>query len=977
MRVTFVNRKDSRRHSVLTFSSPKKNKSIMKYSPKKKYNIFSHIKHNMIPKEEISKYYKISERLQRRNTIETSRPLKKIKRNCLKERARTLRGKSKIKNKYKLLSKKKRKYQEITAERIHLNLIEEFNFENNEERVNFLMNLKPFYEKLHTVDRHSEGIIRAITPEYKGKVLPGNQVIFRYGDEFNDFYVIHKGKVNLYFPFIESMYMNIDEYYIYLLRLRRYREIEMLNNVLLMNNNAFMRVMDGPFNFDEFILKLYNTFIKIKFSPVFLNQKDNKKYNGGSSGYINRPNHLKKKIYISEKEFDDNIYKTFTDKEMKNLVIRIENELIETIKWIMPEELRQIIREELNGEIVKKIAKIPDYLVLKFKSLNPDEIKKDNYISRIVPIKIFNTNLSRQKIKIMRYLHIKTISTGDYFGDFTNDTVTFFGSHLINIMRHSKLNLKIHKYDFFQNMTAISVRDNNDDLGGYLYLGLIDRGSYIQYFKRFIEKTTYAKKKFILNSRLFKNCKNENLIKTYSNCFQPKILKENDCLINEKTILTEDNTFVYFIKKGDFHSVCSQTVQTIDKILTYLNCHDKIADTIPIKLNKIKDTFFFEEVCKKELKIKLNFITENDIVGLAENILGKYFNSVNCISKEGIAYYVDARIIQLLVESDSNIRDNKNLLLYNKYKVLSESLLRQRKSYLDSFCSFQIDSIKEKENSISKFTKKKYNVFHSKEKYKRVLSHTPKYVNIKGKRKKLNDLRDKKFRSLSCVCDVLSKISGRATAEDKQKERNALYKKKHIEESEKNKRYRSYEMKEINMTCDILEELEYQKNNYLCFKCNPSSKTKTSNNLYSSFSNSNIYSNEKNRRKINYNLKYNSINDNCKSNLIIKENFFKDEKKNLYAGSMDRNAYMTPGVHHNSLWTNKNKNYSFYNLNNYGNSCYERDIRMKLKRNNIDINKLNQIRIERKEILNQKLRNIYTSDLEKILLNDQNKNIYY
>ena len=88
----------------------------------------------------------------------------------------------------KLLSKKKRKYQEITAERIHLNLIEEFNFENNEERVNFLMNLKPFYEKLHAFDRHSEGIIRAITPEYKGKVLPGNQVIFRYGDEFNDFY---------------------------------------------------------------------------------------------------------------------------------------------------------------------------------------------------------------------------------------------------------------------------------------------------------------------------------------------------------------------------------------------------------------------------------------------------------------------------------------------------------------------------------------------------------------------------------------------------------------------------------------------------------------------------------------------------------------------------------------------------------------------------------------------------------------------
>ena len=41
-------------------------------------------------------------------------------------------------------------------------------------------------------------------------------------------------------------------------------------------------------------------------------------------------------------------------------------------------------------------------------------------------------------------------------------------------------------------------------------------------------------------------------------------------------------------------------------------------------------------------------------MGLAENILrDKYFNSVNCISKEGSVYYVDARIINIFIESDS------------------------------------------------------------------------------------------------------------------------------------------------------------------------------------------------------------------------------------------------------------------------------------------------------------------------------------
>jgi hypothetical protein len=59
-------------------------------------------------KEELSKYFKIPERLQKRNTLETSRPLKKIKRKYLKERARTYLGKSNKQNLYSILTKKKR-----------------------------------------------------------------------------------------------------------------------------------------------------------------------------------------------------------------------------------------------------------------------------------------------------------------------------------------------------------------------------------------------------------------------------------------------------------------------------------------------------------------------------------------------------------------------------------------------------------------------------------------------------------------------------------------------------------------------------------------------------------------------------------------------------------------------------------------------------------------------------------------------------
>ena len=649
---------------------------------------------------------------------------------------------------------------------------------------------------------------------------------------------------------------------------------------------------------------------------------------------------------------------------MKNLALRIENELIETIKWIRPEELRQIIKEEVDGDTVKKIVKIPEYLVQKFTLLHPDEIKRDTtYNGRIEPVQIFNTNLQRQKVTIMRYLFLKTLTKGEYFGEYTNDSSYLFHSKLLYDMKHSKLNLKIHKYSYFRNTSVVAIRDNSEEYNGNLYLGIIDKGLYIQYFRKFIEKVNYSKKKFLLNSRLFKNCRNENLVKGYSSCFQLKVLKENDCLINEKTILTGDNTFIYFINKGNFQSMCNQTVQSIDKILTHLGFQDKISNTIPLKLNKIKDTFFYEEICKKELKIKLNYLTENDVVGLSENILrDKYFNSVVCMSKEGSAYYVDSRIIKLFVESDTNIRDNKNLLLYNKYKVLCDALLKQRKSYLDSFCSFQIDSVKEKEKALTKFAKKRYNIFHNKEKFKKILApSTTKYLNIKERERKVNEPKYKVYKSLSYVCDVLSKVSDRVTLEDKRRERTLLFKKKYMLENEKNKQYKSYNSKDLTMTLDLVQEIEYQKNNYICFKD------------FKKYRSSSVTPHKINRsKKINKGL--NTYKNKNRNILNIKKNFFKDEE-NKFVG--DAGQILTPLNQHFSKKRSKIEilnDLNSFKINEYGSN---NSIFKKRKKSNIHLNEVNKIRLNRKTMLTKKLRNIYSGDLEQILLNEHINNIFY
>jgi hypothetical protein len=350
-------------------------------------------------------------------------------------------------------------------------------------------------------------------------------------------------------------------------------------------------------------------------------------------------------------------------------------------------------------------------------------------------------------------------------------------------------------------------------------------------------------------------------------------------------------------------------------------------------------------------------------VGLSENILrDKYFNSVVCMSKEGSAYYVDSRIIKLFVESDTNIRDNKNLLLYNKYKVLCDALLKQRKSYLDSFCSFQIDSVKEKEKALTKFAKKRYNIFHNKEKFKKILTpSTTKYLNIKERERKVNEPKYKVYKSLSYVCDVLSKVSDRVTLEDKRRERTLLFKKKYMLENEKNKQYKSYNSKDLTMTLDLVQEIEYQKNNYICFKD------------FKKYRSSSVTPHKINRsKKINKGL--NTYKNKNRNILNIKKNFFKDEE-NKFVG--DAGQILTPLNQHFSKKRSKIEilnDLNSFKINEYGSN---NSIFKKRKKSNIHLNEVNKIRLNRKTMLTKKLRNIYSGDLEQILLNEHINNIFY
>ena len=213
------------------------------------------------------------------------------------------------------------------------------NLEQIQERINNLKNLFPFFPEFDDfMENEGEKIMGEIAVESYEDIIEKDKIIYKYGDEIKQFYLILDGKVDLFFPFTEEVEMNIDEFYIYMLRLRRYNEIEMLNDVLLLNDMSFMKEIGMNFNIDKYIYKLYLTYLRIEIDPEFLIKEESKD--------------KKKDLYTKDNIFDFirknkiNFEDTFDDKEIKELVLRISEELIETIKWIMPEKLCDIIVEK-------------------------------------------------------------------------------------------------------------------------------------------------------------------------------------------------------------------------------------------------------------------------------------------------------------------------------------------------------------------------------------------------------------------------------------------------------------------------------------------------------------------------------------------------------------------------------------------------------------------------------------------------------
>ena len=103
----------------------------------------------------------------------------------------------------------------------------------------------------------AENLIEQISLHLRHEFIPKNNIVCRFGEKGEKFYIILKGKVIFLIPKPSKCYLNLEEYVLYLIQLRKNNEFELINN-LLVQNRIYYHIEDD--NLDFYLMKEYDEY---------------------------------------------------------------------------------------------------------------------------------------------------------------------------------------------------------------------------------------------------------------------------------------------------------------------------------------------------------------------------------------------------------------------------------------------------------------------------------------------------------------------------------------------------------------------------------------------------------------------------------------------------------------------------------------------------------------------------------------------
>ena len=117
------------------------------------------------------------------------------------------------------------------------------------------LNTLLYFRRLKSYDPiNVNNTVRNISQVIKYVSIPKNNYVLKLGQKGNAFYLILKGKVSIMVVEYKKVYLTIEDYLIFLLKLFYFKEKELLKETIILNKSKYMIEE----NFEIFIKNLYN-----------------------------------------------------------------------------------------------------------------------------------------------------------------------------------------------------------------------------------------------------------------------------------------------------------------------------------------------------------------------------------------------------------------------------------------------------------------------------------------------------------------------------------------------------------------------------------------------------------------------------------------------------------------------------------------------------------------------------------------------
>ena len=527
----------------------------------------------------------------------------------------------------------------------------------NQEMINYIksyLKSMPSFMNIISKEQNSnlgENLIEQISIHLRHEFIPKNNIVCRYGEKGEKFYIILKGKVTFFIPKMIKCYLNLEEYVNYLMQLRKNEEFELINNLLVENRSNYPIEDD---NLDEYLINEYESYKKYlqkihrKKNKSKTGRKDtNYNFNQNSENNLNLQNNndydLNTNLKLKTAELEPRKRSTLSNLQLNNILAN-RNNTEQKNKYFSYQTYKKM------GALVEKILESNNINLFlnnddNYNDINsflPGENSPKNYLKSV---NIQNRDLDaigRKLVYVYHYEEMTTFEHGQTFGF---------------VALHSKLSKRTS--------TAIVVEDCD--------FGVLSKEEYIQFFELISSKEKKNLYDLLRFYNLITSISEYKFIKRFYHVFEFKKFYKNHILLETGRPFRE----LLIFSQGLFVIYINVSIPELNELITKM----KIIKGRLLGLSKYKIEKTLEEKREnQDLSVRKNYMSEKE----KKNLQKKYSYTLSIISDHLILGYPDTvdpktnlplfNCICTSAESDGYSVSNKSIKFINEDSVVLNNL---------------------------------------------------------------------------------------------------------------------------------------------------------------------------------------------------------------------------------------------------------------------------------------------------------------